>query len=146
MINGKQLNLRGGYINSIIQDIESYHTTELGLVRDDIRVVSDLFFSEFNFSEISPRINKFEDLSEVLVWNVQPCTEDRFDDAELSHSQGRFDALQSIDIEYVEIIMKINLFLHSGFIAISLDDKQSFKTILGFTTLWDYKNFIEYTS
>ena len=42
--------------------------------------------------------------------------------------------------------MKTKLIVRPGIIAIRFDEKSFFSTFLGFTSGWDYKHYIKYTS
>ena len=42
--------------------------------------------------------------------------------------------------------MKTKLVVTDGIIAIRFDETPFFSTILGFTSIWDFENYIEYTS
>ena len=42
--------------------------------------------------------------------------------------------------------MKTKLVVRPGIIAIRFDEQSFFNTILGFTSGWDHKHYIEYTS
>ena len=52
MEDGGYMNILSGCRNSIFQDFESYLRTEVDLVEDDIRLVSDKYNSSFNTYEI----------------------------------------------------------------------------------------------
>ena len=47
MEDGGYMNILSGYRRSVFQDCESYRRTEIDLVEDDIRLVSDKYNSSF---------------------------------------------------------------------------------------------------
>ena len=101
------------------------------MVGDDIRLVLDKYNSGFITYELQPGIYTFKDISKALFKILQP-------EYELNNN--------SIDIEYDDITMKTKLFVRPGLIAIRFDEKSFFCNVLGFTSGWDYKHYIEYTS
>ena len=60
------MNLLARYPISSFQNFEIYLRTEIDLVEDDIRLVSDKYHSGFSTNELQPSIYIFEDLSETL--------------------------------------------------------------------------------
>ena len=54
------------YVDSIIQDFESFLRTGIEFVKDVITLVLDEYNSSFNTYELEPGINTFKDLSEAL--------------------------------------------------------------------------------
>ena len=120
-----------GYSSSIFQDFESYLRTEVDLVEDDVRLVLDEYNSSFITFEISPGIYNFKDISEVLLNFLQ------------SEYKGEFN---KIDIEFDDVSRKTKLVIGPGIIAIKLDEKSFFSTILSFSPSWDYKHYNKYIS
>ena len=119
------------YIDSIFQDFESFFRTEIDLVEDDVKLVLDEYNSSFITYEIKPGIYTLKDFSKVLFNFHRP-------EYKLYNN--------SVDIEYDDNTMKTKLVVRPGIIAIRLDEKSFFSTVLGFTSGWDYKQYNEYTS
>ena len=117
--------------DSVFQDFEGFLRTEVDLVQDDIKLVSDKYNSSFITYELDPGIYTFKDISEALFNILQ------------SEYTGPSNV---IDIEFDVITMKTKLVVRSGIIAIRFDEKSFFSTILGFTPGWDYKHYNKYTS
>ena len=106
------------YKSSIIQDFESFLRSEAELVDDNINLILDEHNSNFINYETTPGLYSIKDLSQVLLRDL------RNDNNDNSHS---------ITIEIDDITMKTKLVLDTKIIAISIDDKSFFSTILGFT-------------
>ena len=131
MKDEQYVNILSFHTSSVFQDIESFLRTQTDMVEDDIKLVLDEYNSSFVTYHLDPGIYNFKDLSETLFNILQ------------SEYPGPSDV---IDIEYDDITMKTRLVVRSGIIAIRFD-KQSFsRTVLGFTSGWDYKHYNEYTS
>ena len=113
------------YVDSIFQDFGSFLRTEVDLVEGDIRLVLDEYNSSFNTNELETGIYTFKDISEAL-FNILRAEYRIYNN--------------SVDIEYDDITIKTKLVETLGIIAIRFDEKLSFKTILGFTSGWDYKH------
>ena len=131
MEDGGYMNILASYVSSVFQDFESYVRTEVDLVEDDIKLLSDEYNSNFNTYELTPGIYTFKDISEALYNIIQ------------SEYPGRGNV---IVIEYDDIKMKTKLVVRYGIIAIRFDEKSFFSTILGFTPGWDYKHYNQYLS
>ena len=131
MRDGQYMKILAGYVNTVFQDFESYIRTEVDLVEDDVKLVLDEYNSSFITYGLEPGIYTFKDISEALLKILQPEYE-RYHNA--------------IDFEFDDITMKTKLVVRSDIIAIRLDEKSFFSTILGFTLGWDYKHYIKYTS
>ena len=131
MEDGGYMNILAGYPSSVFQDFESYLSTEIDLVEDDIRLVLDKNISKFFTYELQPRIYTFKDLSEVL-FNI------------LQHEYPASSRENFIDFD--DISRKTKLVVRSGIVAIRFDEKSFFSTVLGFTPGWDYKHCNEYIS
>ena len=128
----------GGYMNilsscprSVFQVFESYLRTETDLVDDDIKFVLDKYNSSFMTYELDPCFYTYKNISKALFNILQ---------LEYPSSSG------NIVIENDDITMKNKLNVRPGNIAIRFDEKSFFSTILGFTSGWDYKHYIENTS
>ena len=131
MKDDQNLNILAGYIRSILQYFESYLRTELDLVKDDIGLVLDEHNSSFITYESDPGTYVFKDLSEFVFNILQP----------------KYEASSNvIVIEFDVISMKKKLVAKAVSITKRFDENSFFKTILGFTSGWDYKHYIEYTS
>ena len=124
------MSILAGYVSSVFQDFESFHRTEIDLVEDDIRLVLNEYNSSFVTSELGPVVYTFKDLSEALFNILHP-----------EHEASS----KVIVIEFDYIKMKTELVLKDGIIAIEIDENSFFKTIVGFTSVWDYKHYNEYT-
>ena len=120
-----------GYSSSLFQDFESFLTTEVDLVEDDIKSVLEEYNSSFITFEIPPGFYIFKDISDTLLNFLQ------------SEYKGDFNL---IVFEYDDITMKTKLVVRPGIIAMRFDGKSFFNTILGFTSGWDYKHNNEYNS
>ena len=83
-----------GYTRSVFQDSESYLRTEIDLVEDDIRLVSDEYNSGFITYEISPGIYTTKYVSDILLKFLQ------------SEYEGYHKA---VDIEFDDITRKIKI-------------------------------------
>ena len=105
MKNDKNPVNSAGYTGSIFQDFERYLRTEVDLVQDDVALVLDEYISSFITHEILPGIYTFNDLSEVLLRNLQ------------SEIEG---ANNMVDIEFDDISMKTKLVVTSDNIALVL--------------------------
>ena len=114
------------YSNSIFQDFESFLRTDTDLVEDDIKLVLDEYNSSFITYEIPPGIYTFKDISESISNFLQ------------SEYKGDFN---KIVIEFDDITRKTKLVVRPGNIAVRIDEKSFFSTILGFTPGWDYKHY-----
>ena len=57
------MNIVAGYVSSVFQDFESYLRTEVDLIEDDIKLVSDEYNSSFTTFELQPVIYTFKDIS-----------------------------------------------------------------------------------
>ena len=68
----KSMRILAIYIKSSSQDFESFRRTDVDLVEDDIKLVSDEYRSCFITNELQPGFYTFEDISEGLFNNLQP--------------------------------------------------------------------------
>ena len=80
---------------------------------------------------MQPGIYTFKDISEVPLNFLQ------------SEYKGE---INKIVIEFDDITRKTKLDVRPGIIAIRFDEKSFFRTILGFTSGWDYKHYNKYIS
>ena len=119
------------YNSSVFQDFESFLRTQIDLIEDDIKLVLDEYNSSFFTYELDPGIYTYKDIPKALFNILQ------------SEYPGPSNV---IDIEYDDITMKIKLVVNNGIIAIRLDEKSFFKTVLGSTPGWVYKHYNKYTS
>ena len=110
---------------------KSYLRTESDLVGDDFRLILNEYKSSFSTYELQSVIYTSKDLSEALVFILQP-------DYLASNSE--------IVLEVDDISKKAKLVVKSGTIVIRFDEKSFLSTILGFTSGWDFKHYNEYTS
>ena len=119
------------YVDSVVQDFESFLRTEIDLVEDDVELVLDEYKSSFNTYEFEPGIYTFKDISEALLKILQP----------------EYDGyLNAIDFQCDDIAMKTKLDVRAGIIAKRFDEQSFFSNVLGFTAGWDYEHYNEYTS
>ena len=126
--DAKYMDILALYHRSVFQDFESFVRTEFDLEEDDIRLVLDENNSIFITYELEPGIYTFKDLSEALYNNLKP-------------KDGEFN--NSVVIEFNDITMKTKLVVRAGIIAINIDQKSFFSTVLGFNHGWDFKHFNE---
>ena len=131
MKNEQNMNIVAGCVSPVFQNFESYLKTEVDLIEDDIKLVSDEYNSSFVTYEISPGIYTFKDISEALFNILQ------------NENPGPSNV---IDIEYDIITMKTKLVVENGIIAIRFDEKSFFCNVLGFTSGSDYKHYNKYIS
>ena len=110
------------YTSSVFQDFESFLRTQIDLVEDDVRLVLDEYNSSFITYELTPGIYTFKDLSEAFFNIVQ--TE--------YPGPGNVNP-----IEFDDITGKTKLNVKSGILAIRLDEKSFFTTVLGCPPGWD---------
>ena len=94
MKDDKQMRILSVFVSSIIQDFESFLRTEIDLVQDDLRLVSDEDLSRFNTYELKTCIYTFKEFSKALFNIPQP-------------EYAKFN--NSVDIEFDDIIMKTKL-------------------------------------
>ena len=125
------MNILSSYPRSVFQDFESYLTTEIDLVEDDIRLVLDKYNSSFITYEISPGIDNFKNPSQALFNILQH---------EYPESSSR------IATEFDDINKKTKLVADSGIIDVKFDEQSFFSTVLGFTSGSDYKHNNKYSS
>ena len=125
MEDGRCMNILAGFTSSLFENHESYIETDVDLVADDIRLVSDKYISSLITSEITQGIYIFG-LSEDLLRNLQLD----------------FDGVDNaIYIEFDDISMKSKLVVRPGFRAIRFDENSFFSNFLGFFSHWDYKHY-----
>ena len=115
----------------MFQDFESFLRTQIDLVEDDIKLVSDEYNSSFITYDLEPGIYSYREISEAL-----------FNILQLEYPSSDSKNLNRLD----DITRKPKLVVSSGIIAISFDEKSFFSTILGFTAGWDYNHFNQYLS
>ena len=125
------MNILERYTNSVFQDFESFLRTQIDLIEDDVKLVLDEYNSSFITYELEPGIYTFKDISEALLNILQV------------EYPGPINA---ISIEFDDITRKTKLVVNIGIIAIRLDGKSFFSTILGFIPGWDYKHYNKYVS
>ena len=122
MNDGQYMNILAIYTSSVFQDFECFLRTQIDLVEDDVKLVSDEYNSSFITFELQPGIYTFKDISEALFNILQ---------SEYSVPSN------SVVIEFDDITRKTKLVVKEGIIAIRFDEKSFFSTILGFTPGWD---------
>ena len=113
------MNIVAGYTGSVFRDFESYLTTEVDLVEDDIKLVLNENNSSFITYELEPVIYIFEHIPEAVLIILQPEYP---------------EPSNAIVIEFDDITRKIKLVVRSGIVAIRIDEKSFFSNILGFTS------------
>ena len=109
--------LLNGYIQSVFQHFESYLRTER-VSEDDIELVLKEFNSKFKTYELTPGIYSFKDISDAL-----------------KHF--------GCHVEYDDISMRTDLLTNK---ILRFDKNSFFKSLLGFSSGWDYKNNNDYVS
>ena len=125
------MNILAGNPKSVFQDFESYLRTEVDLIADVIRLVFDKFNSSLITYELQPGKYTFKDLSDAL-----------FNILQLENPESSSEIFMERD----DITRKTKLVVKSGIIAVKFDENLFFSTIFGFTSGWDFKHYIEYTS
>ena len=108
MEDGGYMIILSGYPRSVFQDFESYFSTEIDLVEDDIRLVLDKYNSSFITYELDPGFYTYKDLSKAL-FNI------------LQHQYPSADS--EILIRLDDITRKTKLAIRPGIIAIRFDEK-----------------------
>ena len=131
MNDEQYMNILAIYTSSVFQNFESFLSTQIDLVEDDIKLVLEEYNSSFNTYEIKAGIYTFKDISEALFNILQ------------SEYPGPSNV---IDIEYDDITMKTKLVVRSGIIARKFDEQSFFSNVLGFTPGWDHKHYNKYIS
>ena len=131
MQDDKNMPILAKHVDSKFQDFESSLGTEIVLVEGDFRLVLNEYNSSFITDDLEPAIYTFKDLSKALFNILQP---------------EYVVYNNSVDFEYDDKTMKTKLVVRLGIIAIRFEEKSFFSTILGFTSGWDYKHYIEDTS
>ena len=105
------------YTSSVFQDFESFLRTQIDLIKDDVKLVSDEDNSSFITYELEPGIYSYREISEAL-----------FNILQLEYPSSDSKILIRLD----DITRKTKLVVSSGIIAIRFDEKSLFSTILGF--------------
>ena len=131
MKDEQYMNILAIYTRSVFQDFESFLSTQIDLIEDDIKLVLDEYNSSFITYDLQPGIYTFKDISEALFNIIQ------------FEYPGPSNV---IDIEYDDLTMKTKLVVRSGIIAIRFDEQSFLSTVLGFTPGWDYKHYNKYIS
>ena len=131
MNDEQYMNILAIYTSSVFQDFESFLRTQIDLVEDDIKLVLDENNSNFETYELEPGIYSYRDIAEAVFYIPQS-----------DYPQSNSEILIRLD----DITRKTKLVVRSGIIAIRLDEKSSFSTILGFNPGWDYKHYNQYLS
>ena len=131
MKDEQYMNILAIYTSSVFQDFESFLRTQIDLVEDDIKLVSDEYNSSFITYEIEPGIYSYREISEALFYILQS-----------EYPQSGSEILIRLD----DVTRKTKLIVNSGIIAIRFDEKSFFSTILGFMAGWDYKHYNQYLS
>ena len=131
MKDEQYMNILAIYTSSVFQDFESFLRTQIDLIEDDVKLVSDEYNSSFITYGLEPGIYSYREISEALFYFLQ---------SEYPSSDSE------ILIRLDDITRKTKLVVNSGIIAIRFDDQSFFSTILGFTAGWDYKHYNQYLS
>ena len=131
MEDEQYMNILSIYTSSVFQEFESFLRTQIDLVEDDIKLVSDEYNSSFITHELPSGIYTFKYISEVLLNFLQ------------SEYKGE---INKIVTEYDDITRKTKLVAKPGIIATRFDEKLFFTIILGFTPGSDYKHYYKYIS
>ena len=131
MKDEQYMNILSIYTSSVFQDFESFLRTQIDLIEDDVKLVSDEYNSSFITYELEPGIYSYREVSEAL-----------FNILQLKYPSSDSKILIRLD----DITRKTKMVVGSGIIAIRFDEKSFFSTILGFTAGWDYKHYNQYLS
>ena len=131
MKDEQYMNILSIYTSSVFQDFESFLRTQIDLIEDDVKLVSDEYNSSFITYELEPGIYSYREVSEAL-----------FNILQLKYPSSDSKILVRLD----DITRKTKMVVGSGIIAIRFDEKSFFSTILGFTAGWDYKHYNQYLS
>ena len=131
MNDEQYMNILAIYTSSVFQDFESFLRTQVDLVEDYIKLVLDEYNSNFIIYELEPGIYSYRDIAEAVFYILQS-----------DYPQSSSEILIRLD----DITRKTKLVVRSGIIAIRIDEKSFFSTILGFTPGWDYKHYNQYLS
>ena len=99
MRDDKYMLILSMYVDSVLQDFESFLRTQIDLVEGDVRLVLDEYNSSFVTYKITPGIYTFKDLSEVL-----------FNILQLKYPESS----SGIVIEFDDITRKTKLVVNSG--------------------------------
>ena len=118
MTDEQYMNILANYTSSVFQDFESFLRAQIDLVEDDIKLVLDEYNSNFITYELEPGIYSYRDIAEALFYILQS-----------EYPSSGCEILIRLD----DITRKTKLVVRSGIIAIRLDEKSFFSTILGFT-------------
>ena len=102
------MKILGSCIMSIVQDFESYLRTEVDLVEDNNRVVSDEYNSSFITYEVEPGFYSFKDISKSLFNILNP-----------EHPPSSDTIVIGLD----DITRKTKSVVGSGIMAIRFDEK-----------------------
>ena len=108
MKNEQYMNIVADYVSSVFEDFESYLRTEVDLIEDDIKLLSDEYNSSFVTYELEPGIYPFKDFSEALFNILQP---------EYPQTSN------AIVFEFNDFTRKTKMVVNSGITVIRLDGK-----------------------
>ena len=103
MNDEQYMNVLAIYTGSVFQDFESFLRTQIDLVEDDIKMVSDEYNSSFITHELEPGIYSYREISEALFYILQS-----------EYPQSGSEIL----IRFDDVTRKTKLILNSGIIAI----------------------------
>ena len=126
MEDEQYMNILSIYTSSVFQDFESFLRTQIDLVEDDIKLVSDEYNSSFITHELQSGIYNFKYISEVLLNFLR------------SEYKGE---INKIVFQYDDFTRKTKLVAKPGIIAIRFHEKLFFTSILGFTPGSDYIHY-----
>ena len=127
------------YSQSPFQDFEIYLRNLTVLNEDDIQLILKQYNSKFKTFRISPGVYTFKDLTMVLSRAFRTESQKVHLRPERIHDKS--DSIL-IDSDDVSLITKLTL--RPDITALRFDEKSFFKTILGFSPHWDYKNIASY--
>ena len=71
MKDEQYMNILAIYTSSVFQDFESFLRTQIDLIEDDVKLVSDEYNSSFITYELEPGIYGYKEISEALFYILQ---------------------------------------------------------------------------
>ena len=127
------------YLQTPFRFFESYLRILTGLNEDDIQLILKQNNSKFKTYKSSPGVYTFK----VLTMLLSRAFRTEFQNVYLrpDHIHDKCDSIL-IDGDNVSLITKLTL--RPDITDLRFDEKLFYNTILGFSPLWDYKNFASY--
>ena len=126
------------YMRSSFRDFERYLRLLGSLDENDIQLILKQYNSNFTTYKIPPAAYIFKDLSEVLSKGFK----NEFEIRGRKRPNHKYDSHDSFIIAKDNVTFITKLDLRPDIKVLRFDKKSFFKTILGFSPYWDYKNLI----